>query len=473
MTVHEELLSLRGEMRTLRQQIARSLRSNTQLRTRVVVLEKENMLLRGEIARIGKENTMLKQKLDDTTDHKNTLAGMIFKPNVTEKPHGNRPVGGQSGHVPHHRTALSIDRTVRVHLSHCPQCAKPLARSAQVYTRIVEDIAPISPAIVTEYTIEKQRCTSCGACVSGTPQNTLPHTRFGTNLIARILSLRYESRLPLNRIAKLLKREHGLGVSEGALQETLYRTERFFGEQYNATIEEIRAAPRKHADETSWRTKGENGWAWLFATDDAALYTIEETRGKGVAERILNGSPPNSMLTCDDYGAYTNLPLKRQSCWAHLLRVAREAESDEARNLHGRLSAVFRELSAIVRERFVLKKRLELHTSYTGVIQSFMDEKFFERDTKKVQVRIRNQGDHLIEALLHDGAHLTNNHAERQIRPLAVFRKITGGSRSRRGAETTARNMTIMQTFSLQGTDLLEGLRGLLFLPSQKFVREG
>lgn len=473
MTIPEELLSLRGEMRELRQRVARGERSNEQLRARNDILEKKNAFLHSEFGRLTKENEELKKRLDDTTDHKNTLAGMIFKPNTKERPPSDRPIGGQMGHAAHHRAPAKIDKEVRVHLSHCPKCEQPLARSESTYTRIVEDIALVSPVIVTEYTIEKQRCISCGARVSAIPTETLSFSRFGGNLMTRILTLRYESRLPLNRIALLLLSAHGLSIRESAMQDMLDRTKRFFGSRYEALIDEIRASPCKHADETSWRTKGENGWAWLFATEKAALYTIEETRGKGVPETVLNGSPPESILTVDDYGAYKNLPIKRQSCWAHLLRVAREGESAEARDFYGRLSKMFHELSDIADESFVLKRRKQHHACYARRIESIMHEQFSERDTKKVQVRIRNQGNHLIEALLHRGAHLTNNHAERQIRPLAVFRKITGGSRSRKGAETTARNMTIMQTLKLEGKNVAAGLRELLSVQNQRFVREG
>lgn len=473
MTVPEELLSFRREMRELRQRVAHAERSNEQFRLRCASQATEITVLRAENRELKKKLAEAQDKLDDTTNHKNTLAGMIFKPNVKGRPAEDRPLGGQVGHAAHHREQGKIDREVRVHVSRCPQCTKPLARSHATYTRIVEDIEPSSPVIVTEYTIEKQQCSSCGARVTATPRGTLPLCHFGVNLMTRILTLRYESRLPLNRIALHLESAHGLSISESALQDMLDRTKRFFGARYETIIEEIRAHPRKHADETSWRIKGENGWCWLFATDTAALYTIEETRGKGVPERILNGSPPESILTVDDYGAYKNLNIRRQSCWSHLLRVARDGESGEAHNLHRRLSALFGALSDIVHTPLVKKKREKVHAEYEKIIRAFIDETFSERDAKKVHTRMRNQGNHLIEALLHDGAHLTNNHAERQVRPLAVFRKITGGSRSRRGAETTARNMSIVQTLRLEGRNAAEGLRALLSVPSQKFVREG
>jgi transposase len=473
MTVPEELLSLRGEMRELRQRVARAERSNAQLRAGIATRDSELAFLRTDNARFAKENKELKERLDDTTNHKNTLAGMIFKPSLKEKPHRERSIGGQLGHVAHHRPEPKIDARVHVYLARCPHCGKKVDRCHHTYTRVVEDIAPVSPVIATEYTIEKQRCTSCHASVSATPQGTLPHTIFGVNLLSHVLSLRYELRLPMNRIKASLLRDHALSLSEGTIENMLHRTRNYFSEMYQETLEDIRAAPRKHADETSWRTNGQNGWAWLFATDTAALYTFEETRGKGVPERILEGSPPDSLLTCDDYSAYTNLPLKRQSCWSHLTCVAQDGESAEARTLATRLGTLFKELSDITQTPFVLKRRKLLHAQYARTIQSVINEQCLERDTKKIYTRIRNQGNHLIEALLHEGAHLTNNHAERQIRPLAVLRKITGGSRSRRGAETTARNMTIMQTLKLRGTDLMIGLHTLLTVSNQKFVREG
>ena len=48
--------------------------------------------------------------------------------------------------------------------------------------------------------------------------------------------------------------------------------------------------PVKHADETSWRIKGLNGWLWAFLTKTAVYYTIEHSRGKGVAEVELTNN---------------------------------------------------------------------------------------------------------------------------------------------------------------------------------------
>ena len=56
----------------------------------------------------------------------------------------------------------------------------------------------------------------------------------------------------------------------------------------------------------------------------------------------------------------------------------------------------------------------------------------------------------------------TNNLAERGIRPAVVIRKISGGSRSKNGAETTSRLLSVLQTAKLQAKDYIGFMSNLL-----------
>ena len=56
----------------------------------------------------------------------------------------------------------------------------------------------------------------------------------------------------------------------------------------------------------------------------------------------------------------------------------------------------------------------------------------------------------------------TNNAAERALRPAVVMRKITGGSRSAKGAAAWAKLASLMRTASQQGRNVLETVRQLL-----------
>ena len=123
-------------------------------------------------------------------------------------------------------------------------------------------------------------------------------------------------------------------------------------------------------------------------------------------------------------------------------------------------------------KEFNNKERKKQYHRYSKKIQSIINRKYFKKDTLKIQNRIKNQNTNLITALLYPNIPLTNNHAEQQIRPLTVQRKISGGSRSNEGAKTQAVNMSIIQTLKLRGENLYLGLSNLLTSTGQEFVVE-
>ena len=110
------------------------------------------------------------------------------------------------------------------------------------------------------------------------------------------------------------------------------------------------------------------------------------------------------------------------------------------------------------------------HAHFLKLIDSLIGRKHIGSDAHAVQTRISNQREALIEALLHKDAPLTNNHAERQIRPMVVTRKISGGSRSDRGAATHAVNMSIVQTLLLQGKEFFQGIKEIVEATDQRYA---
>ena len=167
--------------------------------------------------------------------------------------------------------------------------------------------------------------------------------------------------------------------------------------------------------------------------------------------------------------------MAQQSCWTHLLRVSREetkkeACSEEMKSLHAELGTLFGELDAANKQPFVMRERVRVHALFLKKIDAIIARMHTHADTLAVQMRIKNQRAHLIEALLHEDAPLTNNHAERMIRPMVVTRKISGGSQSDAGAATHAVNMSIMQTLSLRGHDFFDGIRALLHAANPRYV---
>jgi len=482
MSPEEELARLRKEMRELRQRdaILKNARAAQEERadklSKVTSKQKEKIKeLTDKINQLEKENSELKSRLGIETDKAKMYAGMVFKTNVRkrdEKTSNKR--GAKLGHTGVGRKKPErIDQEITVYLTNCYHCENPLGRTSSVDERIVEDVPQITP-IVTKYSIERQWCTHCHKEVRGIPVNTLPGCRLGMNVITTILFLKYRMRSPLVKIEELLKSQYKLNITSQGIQELLHTLKTKFNKQYNDILAEIRNAPLKNADETGFRIDGLNGWCWLFATPTATFYTIEETRGKDIPIQIL-GHDPTGLLVRDDCPSYTALPMPQQSCWAHLLRVTHDAAfhenaSKEVVNLHRELSVVFDELDVIIQTPFVLSHREKEYRKYTKSIANIIARKYIHDDAKAIQTRITNQNTNLINALLHEHAPLTNNHAERMIRPMVITRKISGGSRSDKGAATHSVNMSVIQTLSLKGKDFFAGISEILHTGNKRYV---
>src|SRR3989338_4559221 len=404
---------------------------------------------------------------------RDTYKGMIFKPKVVQavmNTAGKKRLGGQLGHVGVGRKLPErINQTVRVFLKSCPDYHTFLKRSGTFETHNIEDIPNFETlnSIVTRYKSERQWCPNCHKEVVGKSSLVIPHSRLGLNLIIQILIFKYVCRMSLEILVETLHQTYGIRISEGGIVDILKRTKNCLGQDYGQLLKAIRSSPIKHADETGWRIAGINGWLWAFLTKSEVYYTIEETRGGGVAKAVLEDSKETDVLVRDDYAGYKNLKMKHQSCLAHLLRKSREeAEQNKAskqiQKLHLELKQMYQDLSEIISEPFngVIRKLAYQH--YSCHIQEIIDTNFRAKDARRIQTRIKNQGTNLLTALLHDGVPLTNNAAERSIRPAVVVRKISGGSRSNEGAETFAVNMSIIQTLKMRNQPLIPTLHDLL-----------
>jgi len=469
MTAAEELTKLRPELRFLRirvQQLERVHLAQKKKADRLAELLRERDKL---IAELEKQRDLLTEDIEEMKRQRDVYRGMVYKPNKEKIPQEKKQrstVGGQRGHKGYGRMLpLHIDQELRVFANYCPDCSSKLSRTNSTVSHTVEDVPGVEQVqtTVTRYTIERQWCKTCKKEVTVSPVGVIPHSKLGSNLIVQLLVWRYSARLPLQTIVFLLQTTYSIQISQAAVVKILKRTKEYFGNKYGEILTQIRAAPMKHADETGWRINGVNSWVWAFLSKDAVYYTIEETRGGGVARKILAASKPTDVLVRDDYAGYKNLSFNHQSCWAHLLRKSHEATreehaSEEMKKLHKTLKDLFALLSEDLTRPFDRKQRKELYQWYADDLRKISTTAYQSTDTKRIQTRVKNQYTNLLTALLYEEVPLTNNAAERVIRPLVVTRKISGGSRSSDGAETHAVNMSILQTIKMKNQPLIPTL---------------
>jgi transposase len=417
----------------------------------------------------------LQEELEKVKKQRDTYRDMVFKANRKKEDteeqgavfQSLRKRGGQIGHKGYGRKhPLRIDTSLRIFAIYCPTCNERLHRSKTTVHHTVEDIPAVQQqqTIITRYEIEKQWCRTCKKEITIQPAGVIPGSRIGLNLIMQVLIWKYLCRIPLNIIVMLLETTYDVHVSTGTLVLFFKQTSQYFGKPYHQILKEVRAAPVKHADETGWRVNGENNWCWAFLTSDAVYYTIEETRGKGVPAKILKNCHPEDVLVRDDYAGYKKLPFVHQSCWAHLLReskkeVTQKTVSVEMRKLHQEIKYIYQQLEQAVTKLFVKEERQKMHDELLGQLHDIITKGYISEDAKRIQYRITSQNKNLLTALLYDNVPLTNNLAERTIRPMVVTRKISGGSRSRNGATIHAINMSVIQTMKMKKQPIIPTLQ--------------
>ena len=163
---------------------------------------------------------------------------------------------------------------------------------------------------------------------------TLGKGRLGVGIAALVAHLRMSLRLPIRRIQAYLADLHGLRVSVGEVVDLLRRV----GERGVPTLTQIRDTARSravvHADETTWRESGQNGYAWLLATPEGERYVEYHHSRAGAVANALLGEDFRGVLVSDFYGGYNDTPGGRhQRCWVHLLRDARTLRDTHAADL--------------------------------------------------------------------------------------------------------------------------------------------
>lgn len=474
LSAQEEVYRLRKEARKLRIHNGQLEYRCCQHKKTIEKLREELRKYEKQIKDLEKDHEKQNKLIDELKHQRDTYKGMVFKAkhrNISaEKSSIKRLRGGQKGHLGHGRKLPpKIDQHKRVFCHHCPTCHSLLERSDNTESHTVTDIpAPetIKP-VVTQYQIERQWCPKCKKEVTAVLPEVIPRSRFGINLVIQLMIWKYGCRLPFNLIVNLFLNTYSITVSAAGLVDILHRTRRWLGPYYNQILKNIRAAPIKHADESGWTIAGVKGWLWAFLTRNEVYYTIEETRGKGVPQRILSGSKETDVLVRDGYAGYEKLPLKQQSCWAHPLRdshneIVNPDSSRQMKILHRKLKTIYERLQEETDRPFDINNRRIIHRELSDQLYCITEIPYQPADAIRIQTRIRNQGDTLLTALLVPGVPLTNNLAEQMVRPMVITRKISGGSRSDEGAMTHAVNMSVFQTIKLKNQNLIQTLRTVI-----------
>ena len=259
--------------------------------------------------------------------------------------------------------------------------------------------------------------------------------------------MHYLHGVPLGRIGEIF----GKDIRIGSIIGILHRVAKIFEPLIPVLIQQYRDSFVKQADETSWGTDGQKGWAWLFSTEYIALLLCEDTRAASVTTKVFGTKTLPGVLVVDRYAGYNKVPCLIQYCFAHLLRDITKLLKDfpDSKEI-----ASFVETLAdlLVQAMHLPKQKLsdELHLQQARYIQaqikiivSAPHEHLGIKDIQSILTKNEHRLYHWVE---HRSVPCHNNASEQQIRRTVISRKISFGSQSDRGANTRSVLYSILAT---------------------------
>lgn len=362
--------------------------------------------------------------------------------------------GAVKGHKGYHRSIPDhIDREVTVSITQCPHCLSDLSRPMETRTRIIEDIPVIKPTVI-RYIIERRYCPRCRKIVEPEIKDALPNASLSLRSMLVIAYMKTVERLPAARVSGIMNDIFGLSVTKGEIMNIIHLLSKHLGSAYRSLVKRIRRSESRYIDETSWRVDGKNGYMWVFVTEAESLYVIG-TRSHTVPEKVLGKHDGVDMH--DGFSGYIKLAKITRNpqawCWAHIIRDAEELieyNESEGRYILGILKHVYD------RAKIMLDKPPE---SITETEMQSLHEEFMQIDvpyeSRKcagfVRNMIKRKRDDLFRFVIDRSVESTNNRAERSVRPIVTYRKVSGGSRSVRGGRDFARVYSVLESMKKRG----------------------
>lgn len=456
---------LAAENAQLRQELAAAQAQIAALQAALAAAEAEQSRLQGawaqaqttlaqvtaEQGRLRQENTELKQ-----------APFLPRRRRPSAPPPGATPKrrGRAVGHVGSGRKRPArIDDYERIPLAAtCPDCGTPFVGQPVERVRTVEDIEPVRPTVITQYTIERRWCAHCQAFKEASVATALPSHRLGLRTMLFVVYQKVALGLSYGKIQHELATYFGLRVSQGELVRMVATIARLFGPAYARLMRLLRQQAAVHVDETGWRVDGTNHWLWVFVNDVLALYVLSHSRGSKVPRALL-GPDFAGVVISDFFSAYSPLDYEKAKCWSHLLRDSHDltkgpAPPAEGVQFHTELHQLFLEMGLALQEVAADETgRPRVYQEMRTKLETFAQQPWQNADCQRLAKRIRTYLEDLLMWLRNPAVSPDNNAAERALRPAVVTRKTSFGSRSPAGAQAFARLLSLIETWQRQDQD--------------------
>lgn len=361
--------------------------------------------------------------------------------------------------------ACDPDETVTAKALTCAHCQAALSDADQVlhgrYDKI--DLPPVRP-VVTRVERYAGHCPCCGGVtLAPVPEGMQQGTPFSVNILALAIYLRATHAISYQRLTRLFLHLFALRISEGALDAMFQRAKPCFDSEVAAILARLRRSRIICSDETTVRVAGRTHWNWVFQNDQVVIHVVRSSRAASVVTEVMAGHRP-AIWVSDLYSAQQGHADLWQVCLAHQLRDCKYAIEAGDAIFAPRMKMLL--LRAVVMAR----RRKELAESTRRTYRCRLDRNLdaimalapTNRHGKRLRKRYGKVRSHLFTFLEHPDVPPDNNGSERELRPTATYRKVTGGFRSPWGADLFAGVRSVVGTAARRGVDAFQAIRAVL-----------
>lgn len=388
-----------------------------------------------------------------------------------KKKQKGRRRGGQQGHRGSHRKLLppeQFDAVVDLFPDECESCWKPLPQVPDPLAKRYQltELKPLA-AHTSEWRRHAVVCLGCGYKTRAKyDPEVIPRLSFGPRLMAVVALLTGIYHLSRRQTVRLLRELLGVRMSLGSVSAIEGRVSKAVEPAVDEAMESARAAPVKHADGTSWLRSGKLLSLWVLATTAVTVFKVLPNGQKATLRDDFFGRMCG-VLVSDRATALKFWAMhRRQVCWAHLVRkFVWYSERDGPAGTLGKTlleyTSLLFEYWSMFRQRQLSRKTFVERMAPVRLQTEALIERLSKANIKQVSGSCADILEHrkaLWTFVEHAGVEPTNNHAERELRGLVMWRRRSFGSQSERGTHFAARMMTIAHTARKQGRAVLEFL---------------
>lgn len=365
----------------------------------------------------------------------------------------------------------------------CPKCSGHLhVMSKETRTELMVIPAQVKLRKHVRYVYACRDCDkndiSTPIITAPMPKPVIPGSFVSPSLMAYVMNRKYSEAIPLYRQEQQFK-NFGIDLSRQNLANWMIRgANDHLSHLYDRMHEYLVKQDVLHADETTLQVLHEEGrsatsksYMWLYSTGRTGvpiyLYNYQTTRASKHPRQFLNGF--KGYLHTDGYAGYNDLPgVLLVGCWAHARRKFDEAlkalppqqngttsvAAKEGLAFCNKLFAIERELAELtVEERY--SKRLEQSQPVLEAFSAWLNIKSRQVLPKSAFGQAiaysKNIWPKLINFLKDGRLEISNNRAERAIKPFVIGRKNFLFSNTPKGATASAIIYSMIETAKANG----------------------